>query len=350
MKIKFKWQFAAAVSLAALCSGSFSARAADAAGPGYKFLKEISVGGDGGWDYLSIDAAGRRLFVSHATKVVVIDIDKDAVVGEITDTPGVHGIAIAPELKKCFVSNGREAKVSMVDLETLKTLSKIDTGPNPDAIIYEPGQQEVYAFNGRGNSATVIDAKSGKVVTTIELPGKPEFAAADPKAGRVYCNLEDKSQIVAIDTKEHKVVNTWPIAPGQEASGMAYDAAHQRLFIGCGNKLMEMIDATNGKVVGSVDIGSGVDANAFDPDTQLAFSSNGDGTATIAHEDAPDKFTVVQTLKTEPRARTMALDPKSHRIYLASAKYEAAPAPAAGERPQRPKMVAGSFKILVYEK
>ncbi len=350
MKSKFQLKLITAVSLVALCGSNFSAPAAGAGGPGYKFLKEIPVGGDGGWDYLSIDSAGHRLYVSHATKVVVIDLDKDAVVGEIGDTPGVHGIAIAPELKRCFVSNGREAKVSMVDLETLKTLSKIDTGPNPDAIIYEPGQQEVYAFNGRGNSATVIDAKTGKVVTTIELPGKPEFAAADPKAGRVYCNLEDKSKIAVIDTKTHKVVDAWPIAPGEEASGMAIDTANQRLFIGCGNKVMQMIDATNGKVVGSVAIGSGIDASAFDPDTQLAFSSCGDGTTAIAHEDAPDKFTLVQSLKTEPRAKTMSLDPKTHRIYLGSAKFEPAPEPAAGERRQRPKMIAGSFKILVYEK
>lgn len=339
-----------AVGLAILCGANFSAQAADTSGPGYKFVKEIPISGDGNWDYLSVDPAGRRLYVSHGTKVVVIDLDKDAVVGEIADTPGVHGIAIAPELKRCFVSNGREAKVSMVDLDTLKTLSKIDTGPNPDAIIYEPGQQEVYAFNGRGNSATVIDAKTGKVVTTIELPGKPEFAAADSKAGRVFCNLEDKSKIAVIDTKTHQVVDTWPIAPGEEASGMAIDTAHQRLFIGCGDKVMEMIDSTSGKVVGSVAIGSGIDASSFDPDTQLAFSSCGDGTTTIAHEDAPDKLTLVQTLKTEPRAKTMTLDPTTHKIYLGSAKFEPAPEPAAGERRQRPKMIPGSFKVLVYEK
>ncbi len=338
----------AAAALTIVCGARFSAQAEDAAGPGYKFIKEIPTHDDLRWDYLSVDSAGRRLYVSHQSKVIVIDIDNDSIVGEIADTGGVHGIAIAPELGKCFVSDGGENKVSMVDLKTLKTLSKIDTGRNPDAIIYEPGQQEVYAFNGRGESATVIDAKEGKVVATIELPGKPEFAAADPDAGRVYCNLEDKSQIAVIDTKTHKVLSTWPIAPGEEASGMAIDTAHTRLFIGCHNKVMEMIDATEGKIVGSVEIGSGVDANAFDPGTQLAFSSNGDGTTTIAHEDAPDKLTVVQTLKTERGARTMAVDPKTHRIYLATAKFEPAPEPAAGERRQRPKMVPGSFKILVY--
>jgi len=214
--------------------------------------------------------------------------------------------------------------------------------------LYEPGQKEIYLFNGRGKSATVIDANSGKVVATIPLGGKPEFAAADPKADRVYNNLEDKSQVVAIDTKEHTVVSTWPIAPGEEASGMAIDLAHHRLFLGCGNKLMVMMDSANGKVVGSVPIGDRVDANAFDPGTGLAFASCGDGTVTIAHEDSPDKLTVVQTLKTERGARTMALDPKTHKIYLASAKYEPMPEQPAGGGRQRPKMIAGSFKILVY--
>jgi YVTN family beta-propeller protein len=231
----------------------------------------------------------------------------------------------------------------MVDLKTLKIISKVETGQNPDCIIYNPGQEEVYAMNGRSDSATVIDAKTGAVVATIPLGGKPEFAAADPKAGRVYCNLEDKNAIVEIDAKEHKVLNTWPIAPGEEASGMAIDAEYHRLFIGCHNKVMEMIDTKTGKVVGSVPIGSGVDANAFDPGAQLAFASNGDGTVTIAHEDG-DKFTVVQTLTTEPRMRTMTIDTKTHRIYLASAKFEDQPA---GSR-QRPKMIAGTFKIMVY--
>jgi YVTN family beta-propeller protein len=202
-------------------------------------------------------------------------------------------------------------------------------------------------FNGRGNSATVIDAKTGKVVATIELGGKPEFCTADPKAGRVYNNLEDKSEVLAIDTKKHEVVNRWPIAPGEEPSGMAIDLAHHRLFLGCGNEKMVMVDNENGKVVAEVPIGRGVDANAFDPGTQLAFASCGDGTVTIAHEDSPDKLTVVQTLKTEPRARTMTLDPKTHRIYLASAKFEAQAEGEKGGR-KRPPMVPGSFKVLVY--
>lgn len=339
---------AGALLLTLLAPGAFSTQAADATSPNYKLIKEIPVGGDGGWDYLTVDTAGRRLYVSHASKFLVIDIDQDKVVGEVEDTPGIHGIAIAPEAKRAFSSNGRENKASIVDLESLKTLSKVETGQNPDAIIYEPGQKEIYTFNGRANSATVIEAASGKVTATIPLPGKPEFAAVDTKTGHLFNNIEDKSVIVVIDTKTHKVINTWPIAPGEEASGMALDEAHHRLFIGCGNKWMEMIDTESGKVVGKVAIGQGVDANAFDPGTQLAFSSCGDGTVTIAHEDSPDKLTVVQTLTTEKGAKTMALDPKTHRIYLASAKYEAAAAQPAGGGRQRPKMVPGSFKILVY--
>jgi YVTN family beta-propeller protein len=317
----------------------------------YHFLKEIPVGGDGGWDYLSVDEAGRRLYVSHGTEVVVIDLDKEVVVGAITNTPGVHGLAVAPDLQRGFTSNGRESMSSVVDLKSLETLSKVETGQNPDGMLYEPGQHEVYMFNGRGQSATVIDAKTAKVVATIPLAGRPEFPAADPKGGRVYDNLEDKSQIVAIDTKTHQVVNTWPIAPGEEPSGLAIDLAHHRLFLGCGNKLMVMMDSASGRVVGSVPIGDGVDANAFDPGTQYAFASCRDGTVTIAHEDAPDKLTVVQTLATERGSRTMTLDSKTHKIYLAAAKFEAPAAPAEGTPPggrARPKMIPGSFKILVY--
>ncbi len=319
-------------------------RAADS----YKFLKEIPVGGEGGWDYLAVDQYARRLYVSHGTKVVVIDIDKDAVVGEIADTPGVHGIAIAPKLGLGFTSNGRENKASIFDLKTLQTNSKVETGANPDAILYDPAQQEVYTFNGRERSATVFEAKTGKVVATIPLPGKPEFAACSPRAGRVYDNLEDKSEVAVIDTKEHKVVGTWPVAPGEEPSGMAFDGQHHRLFLGCHNKLMVMMDSTNGKVVATVPIGQGVDATKYDSRTKLAFCSCGDGTVTIAHEDSPDTLTVVQTLKTERGARTMALDPKTHKIYLSSAKFEATPEPPTGARRQRPKIVAGSFKVLVY--
>ena len=328
----------------ALAGGGSSAEAAEP----YRFLKEIKVGGDGGWDYLSIDDADRRLYVSHATKVVVIDLDKGAVAGEVEGTPGVHGIAVAPELNRGFVSNGGEAKSSIFDLKTLKTISKVETGTNPDAILYVPGRQEVYTFNGRGKSATVFEARTGKVVTTVPLDGKPEFAVFDPKAKRIYNNLEDKSVVVTIDSDSHQVVDRWPIAPGEEASGMAIDLKNHRLFLGCNNKLMVMMDSQNGKVLASVPIGQGVDANAFDPGTGLAFSSNGEGNVTIAHEDSPEKLTVVQTLATARGAKTMTLDPKTHRIYLGAADYEPPPAGEGGGKKGRPKIVPGSFKVLVY--
>lgn len=344
-----QWNFRPLLGVVTLGTLLVAAIAAGAAEVKYHLLKEITVGADGGWDYLSVDAAARRLYVSHATKVVVIDLDKNEVVGEVTDTPGVHGLAIAPDLQRGFASNGQESKASIVDLKTLKTLSKVSTGANPDAILYEPGQQEVYTFNGRGKSATVFEATTGKVVATIPLSGKPEFSTTDTKAGRVYVNIEDKNEVAVIDTKTHKVVNTWPIAPGEEASGMAIDVPNHRLFIVCGNKFMVMMDNTNGKVVATVPIGDGADATAFDPETKLAFSSNGEGTVTIAEASTPDELKVVQTLTTERGARTMTLDPKTHRIYLSSAKFEPAPEQAAGAPRQRPKAVAGSFKVLVYE-
>jgi WD40 repeat protein len=338
------------LGLAALGLLSTLAAPAHSADAKYKFIKEIPIGGEGGWDYLSVDQDARRLYVSHATKVVVIDIDKDVVVGEITNTPGVHGIAIAPKLGLGFISNGRENKASVFDLKTLQTTMKVDTGANPDAILYNEARQEVYTFNGRDNSATVFEAKTGNVVTTIPLPGKPEFARCSVRARRIYVNLEDKSEVCVINSRTHKVVTTWPLALGEEPSGLALDPENKRLFLGCGNKLMVMMDSANGNVVASVPIGQGVDATKFDPGTMLAFCSCGDGTVTIAHEDSPDKLTVVQTLKTEPRARTMALDVKTHRIYLASAKFGPAPEQPAGEKKKkgRPSVVPGSFKVLVY--
>lgn len=295
----------------------------------YHFLREIPIPGKAQWDYLRVDPESRRLYVSHATKVEVIDLDKGAVVGAIEDTPGVHGIALAPKLGRVFTSNGQENKASIVDMKTLKTLSKVTTGANPDSILYEAIQNEVYTFNGKGKSATVFDPMSGRVIATIDLGGKPESAADDGQVGRIYLNIEDKSEVAVIDIKARKVISRWPIAPGETASGMAIDLAHHRLFLGCDNKRMVMMDSTTGKVVATVPIGAGVDANAFDPGTQLAFSSNGeDGNTTIAKEVTPDKLTVVQVLKTVVGARTMALNAQTHEIYLP------APTPA--------------FRVLVY--
>lgn len=294
----------------------------------YHLIKEIPVPGKAQWDYLKVDSEAHRLYLSHGTKVEVIDLDKGTIIGAIDGTPGVHGMALAPKLGRVFTSNGQENKASIVDAKTLKTIAKVTTGANPDSILFESAQNEVYTFNGKGKSATVFDPESGKVIATIDLGGKPESAAADSQAGRIYVNLEDKSEVAVIDIKAHKAINRWPIAPGESATGMAIDLQTHRIFLGCDNKKMVMMDTTTGKVVTTIPIGAGVDACAFDPGTQLAFSSNGeDGTTTIAKE-AGDKLTVVQTLKTVVGARTMTLDPQTHNIYL--------PAPTP------------SFRVLVY--
>src|SRR3989440_6299571 len=333
--------------LAVLMLGGAIALQDVAAGDAYKFLNEIPIGGEGGWDILTIDSAAKRLYLSHATKVVVVDLEKNAVAGEITDTPGVHGFIPVPELERGFSTNGKENKSSVVDLKTLKTMSKIDTGDGPDAFAYDAKRGEVYIFNHKGSSATVIDAKNTKVVATVQLGGAPEFGVSDDAAGRIYVNLEDKSEVVAIDAMKHEVVARWPLAPGTEPTGIALDAAHHRLFSTCHNKMMEMVDTTNGKVVASVPIGAGVDGCAFDDATQLAFASCGEGTTTIAKEDG-DKLTTVQTLKTERSARTMAVDPKTHRVYLPSAQFEPPATPSPGASPTRPKMVPNTMKLLVY--
>ena len=314
----------------------------------YQSAGEIPIGGEGGWDILTIESVANRLYLSHATKVVVVDLGKNAVIGEIADTPGVHGFVAVPEFQRGFSTNGKENKASVVDLATLKTISKIDTGESPDAVVYEPRHREVYIFNHRGNSVTVVDAKESKVVATIPLGGNPEFAAVDEKGGRVYCNIEDKSEVVAIDAAKHEVVGHWPLAPGEEPSGIALDAVHHRLFSGCHNKMMTMLDTETGKVVTTAPICAGTDGAAFDDASQLAFASCGDGTTTIAKEEAPDKLTVVQTLKTERGARTMAIDPKTHRIYLPTAQFQPPPSPAPGATPARPTIVPNTLKLLVY--
>lgn len=307
---------------------------ARAAEPHYKFIKDITIGGGGGWDYIYADSEGHRLYVTHGTKVVVVDTQQDKVVGSILDTPGIHGFVTAPELQRGFSSNGQENKSSIIDLTNLMLIQKVSTGANPDSILYEPKSGTVWTFNGRGRTATVYDAKTGKVIEeAIVLGGKPETGVADGDAGRVYVNLENKSEIAVIDMKQHKVIANWPIAPGAEATGLAYDAALHRLIIGGSNSKMVMMDATNGKVVSSVDCGQGVDAAAFDPETHLGFvSAGGSGTVTIAKVEA-DKLTVVQTLTTERGARTITVDTKTHRIYLPNAKS---------------RTDANSFKVLVY--
>jgi len=314
----------------------------------YQSAGEIPIGGEGGWDILTIDPTVNRLYLAHSTKVVVVDLGKNAVIGEITDTPGVHAFVTVPAFQRGFSSNGKESKSSVVDLATLKTVSKVDTGSNPDAIVYEPRHGEVYVFNHTGNSATVINAKAMTVSATIQLGGNPEFAAVDEKAGRIYCNIEDKSEVAVIDTARRKVVARWSLAPGEEPSGIALDTRHHRLFSGCHNKVMTILDTETGKVITTVPIGAGVDGCAFDESSQLVFASCGDGTTTITKEEAPNKFKVLQTLKTERGARTMALDPKSHRIYLPTAQFAPTPSPSPGASPARPDVVPNTLKLLIY--
>jgi YVTN family beta-propeller protein len=313
----------------------------------YEIKQKYVLGGEGGWDYLTFDQEGKRLFISRGTHVMVVDPYKGAVIGDIADTTGVHGIALAQDLGKGFTSNGRDNSVTVFDLKTLKETAKIKIeGENPDAILYDPVSKRVFTFNGRSKNATVIDAAKGEVVATIPLDGKPEFAAADGK-GMVFVNIEDKSELTQIDAGDAKVLRTWPLAPCEEPSGLAMDQKNRRLFAGCSNKMMAVVNADNGKVVTTVPIGPGVDANAFDPGTQLAFSSNGgDGTLTVVHEDSPDKFTVVENAPTQKFARTMALDTTNHDVYLVTAEIEEQPPAKEGERPRR-TMKPGTFTLLV---
>ncbi|EEF62017.1 YncE family protein [Pedosphaera parvula] len=334
------------VLFALLCSASVFAQT-PSAHAGYKVLSHIKVGGEGGWDYLTVDSKARRLYVSHGTEVDVINLDTEAVEARIPNLKGVHGIALAPELNRGFISNGQEGTVTVFALDTSKEIeSRIKVGQNPDAILYEPSTKRVFTFNGRSKDISVVDAKSGEVLGTIAVGGKPEFAVTDGK-GLIWVNIEDKSEVVQLDAKDMKVLNRWPVAPGEEPSALAFDVAHHRLFSGSGNKTLVVMDAKTGKVVANAPIGDGVDAAAFDAGKKRVFTSQGDGTMTVIHQDSPDKYSVEDTVKTAPRARTMALDPKTHKVYLPTGEFEPAPAATADNPRPRPHMKPGSFEILV---
>jgi YVTN family beta-propeller protein len=321
------------------------------AGPGgYHMGTAIPLGGEGGWDYLAVDAGAHRLYVSHATRVEVVDLETAKAVGAIPDTQGVHGIAVAPELGRGFTSNGRANTVSVFDLKTLAVTATVPVGgENPDAIAFEPVSRRVFTFNGRSHDTTAIDAKTLEVVGRIPLGGKPEFAVPDLK-GRIWVNIEDTSEIALIDAAGLKVVGRWPLAPCGEPSGLAMDREGKRLFSVCDNKLMAVVDADSGKVVTTLPIGSGVDGVAFDPGTRLAFSSNGEGTVTVVREDSPDKLAVVGTVTTKRGARTIALDPGTHRLYLSTAELGPPPSPTADHPHPRPGIVPGTFQVVVLER
>ncbi len=328
---------------------AITAVALAAAGPGYKVVNTYKVGGDGGWDYLIADGAARRLYISRATHVIVLDLDSGKTVGDIADTPGVHGIALAPELGRGFVSNGREGTVSIFDLKTLATISKVKAGENPDAILYDPATRRVFTFNGKSQDSTAIDAAKGTVLGTIKLDGKPEFAASDGK-GEIFVNIEDKSELTAIDSNKLAVKSTWPLAPCESPSGLSIDRKNRRLFVGCDNKMMAVVDADSGKVLATPAIGDGVDATTFDDETGLAFASCGEGVLTVVREASPDKFSVAENVPTQAGARTLALDSKTHNVYLVTAKFGPPPAATADNPHPRRSILPDSFVVLVVSK
>jgi DNA-binding beta-propeller fold protein YncE len=314
---------------------------------GYHVIKKYKLGGEGGWDYLALDPESRHLFISRGTHVIVINADSGKPVGDIPDTPGVHGIALAPEFNRGFTSNGREGTVSIFDLKTLALVRKVkDVGENPDAILYDPATKRVFTFNGRSHDSTAIDAASGKIVGKIPLDGKPEFGVSTG-AGEIFVNIEDKSELSVFDPQALKVKSTWPLGPCQEPSGLAMDIKNRRLFSGCDNKMMAVVNADTGKVITTLPIGEGVDANRFDPETHLAFASCGEGVLTVVKEESPDKYSVLENVPTQAGARTMELDSKDHQIYLVTAEFGPKPAPTADQLNPRPPVLPDSFVVLV---
>jgi DNA-binding beta-propeller fold protein YncE len=317
---------------------------------GYQLIKKAHIGGKGFWDYMAIDEHARRLFITHNTKLEVVNADTGEIVGAVEDAKmnAVHGVAVVPELGKGFISNGATNTVTIFNLKTLKPEGTVVTGTHPDALIYDPASQQIFAFNGGGDNVTVIKAATGDVAGTVALEGGPEFAASDD-GGTVYVNIEEKDEVVAIDSRSLKVTHRYPTAPCHQPAGMAIDTQHARLFLGCHNKLLGVMDTKNGKIVATPAIGNGVDANRFDAGTQTVFSSNGEGTLSVIHEDAPDKYTVLQNVQTEPGARTMELDPQTHKVYLIAADLqESKPTP---ENPRNHHtVVPDTMRLLIYGK
>ena len=333
--------------LLVLVFAAISLNAADPAPPSYRLTGNFAVGGEGGWDYLTVDAAARRVYVSRSTHVVVLDADSGKVVGDIPGTEGVHGIALAPELKKGFTSNGRAGTVTVFELPSLAVAGTWKaTGENPDAILYEPVSKKLLTFNGRGKNITVFDAATGTIAGTIPVGGKPEFAVSDP-SGRVYANVEDTAEIIAIDPVGLSVKARWPLAPCQDPTGLAIDPKNGLLFAGCGNERLAVVRTSDGKLLGTPPIGAGCDGVAFDPGPRLAFSANGAGSVTVLSETALGTWTPVQTVPTKRSARTIALDPSTHRLFLPAATLGPPPSPSAEVPRPRPVAVPGSFEIVV---
>ncbi len=312
----------------------------------YKISGRIPFPGEGGWDYLAVDSANRRLYVSHSTQVEVVDLDSEKPVAKITGMKRIHGIAVANDFNRGYISDGGDDVVVIFDLKSDAVLQKVPAGKNPDGILYDPYSKRVFAFNGRSNDATAIDAASGKVAGTVALDGKPEFPVSDGK-GNVYVNIEDKSEIAQLDPQTLKVKKTWSLSPCEEPSGLAIDLEARRLFSVCSNNKMAVVNADSGQVIATVAIGNGPDAAGYDPARKLVFSSNGEGTLTVVRQDSPDKYTVFENAATERSARTMSLDTKTHKIYLSAAQLGAAPEATADNPHPRPKIIPDSFHVLV---
>ncbi len=309
----------------------------------YKVVTRVTLGGEGGWDYLYFDKDGHRLFITRGSHVMVVDTTTLKVTGNIPDLSGIHGVTLAPELGRGFISNGGDNSVTIFDLKTLKKSDSVKVGDRPDAILYDPFTRHVFTFNARSNDSTVMDAATGKVLGTVQLGGKPEFPATDKK-GKVFVNIEDRNEIAEIDANSLSVLNHWSLGPCVEPSALALDTLHSRLFAGCRNKMMAVVDSDHGKVVTTVPIGEGVDAGRFNANTQEVFMSCGqDAVLTVIHEDTPDKYTVTQNVPTAKGARTMAMDYENNIAYLVTAQRDTKP-PAPG---QRPGMVPGSFELIV---
>lgn len=312
----------------------------------YQIVNRIHLEGNGGWDYLTLDEGASRLFVSHGSVTQIIDLTKNKLLATIPDTKGVHGIALATDLNKGFISNGRDTSVTIIDLKTLKTIDKVNvTGNNPDAILYDPFSRKVFTFNGRSSNSTVIDANTNKVIATIPLIGKPEFSVTDLK-GSIYVNIEDKSSICKINTTTLKVEQTWSIAPGEEPSGLAIDLKNHLLFSVCSNKLMMVINTDNGKVISSLKIGENVDGVSFDPVLNRIYSSNGDGTLTVVQEENENTFSVLENFPTQKGARTITINTKNHQVYLPTAEYGETPTATAENPRPRATLKPDSFTIL----
>ncbi len=334
------------LAVCALLLGAIAAPAPQ--GSGYHLVKKLTLGGEGGWDYLNADPATHRVYISRATHLMVLSPD-GIVLGDIPNLQGTHGAALAPELNRGYTTNGVSNSMTIFDLKTLAVVKEVKlTGADrPDGFLYDPGSGRVFSFNARSQDATAVDAKTGDVAGSVPLGGKPEAATADGK-GHVWVNIEDKSQLVEFDSKALKVVHTWPLTGCEEPTGMAIDNAHRRLFSGCHSGQIMVVDYNDGKIVTTVPIGQGVDSTWFDPGTQYVFASCGDGTLTIAHEDSPDKYTVVDTLQTQRGARTMALDTGNHNIYTVSADFNPPPAPTAENPHPRPVPIPSTFTLMIY--